>query len=184
MPTSYAHYCSTSLIIPLQELIVSWLKEVSSFMITVYSFCRCLGPNTWNACNINNNVYLYRLCMQRCAPASIRLMDSMQFQMGKKSSRASTCTFISSLLYLCWYVGQILKPAPSLLKSFIDGLKRIYVTKVSPLWSSIEKIGEHGDKASTCSVQCSLQDFAIEGYILECTEYLCHCPSAHARGLL
>ncbi len=62
-------------------------------------------------------VYMYVLCeltlppilMQRCAPASIRLMDNWQFQMG-----------------------QAMKPAVSLFKSFTDALKKLYITKVSP----------------------------------------------------
>ena len=32
----------------------------------------------------------------------------------------------------------------------------------------------HNSVVGTCTTQCSLQDFAIGGYILECAEYLCH----------
>jgi hypothetical protein len=50
------------------------------------------------------------------------------------------------------YVGQILKPAPSLLKSFVDGLKRLYVTKVSQ-YVVLNRLESLGDEAS--SVPCT-----------------------------
>ena len=46
--------------------------------------------------------------LQRCAPASIRLMDNQQF-----------------------HFGAALKPeVKSLLTSFIDGIKKFYITKI------------------------------------------------------
>ncbi|KAL5481873.1 hypothetical protein EMCRGX_G022133 [Ephydatia muelleri] len=50
--------------------------------------------------------FLREVAKQRCAPASIRLMDNFQFQMG-----------------------QVIKPTPSLWASFIDQLKKIYLSK-------------------------------------------------------
>ncbi|XP_003384906.1 PREDICTED: alkyldihydroxyacetonephosphate synthase, peroxisomal-like [Amphimedon queenslandica] len=50
--------------------------------------------------------YMRDVAKQRCAPASIRLMDNLQFQ-----------------------IGQILKPTPSFTTSIIDSIKKIYVTK-------------------------------------------------------
>ncbi|CAH1241220.1 AGPS [Branchiostoma lanceolatum] len=50
---------------------------------------------------------LREIARQRCAPSSIRLMDNMQFQFG-----------------------QALKPqAGSIFTSFVDGLKKMYITK-------------------------------------------------------
>ena len=34
-------------------------------------------------------------------------------------------------MHVFWLIGQILKSAPSLVTSLVDGLKRLYVTKVS-----------------------------------------------------
>ncbi|XP_064396861.1 alkyldihydroxyacetonephosphate synthase, peroxisomal-like [Halichondria panicea] len=50
--------------------------------------------------------FMREVARQRCAPASIRLMDNWQFQMG-----------------------QAMKPAVSLFKSFTDALKKLYITK-------------------------------------------------------
>nr|CAD66418.1 alkyl-dihydroxyacetonephosphate synthase [Suberites domuncula]CAD79441.1 dihydroxyacetonephosphate synthase [Suberites domuncula] len=50
--------------------------------------------------------FMREVARQRCAPASIRLMDNWQFQMG-----------------------QAMKPAASVFKSFTDALKKLYVTK-------------------------------------------------------
>jgi alkyldihydroxyacetonephosphate synthase len=50
--------------------------------------------------------FMREVARQRCAPASIRLMDNSQFQLG-----------------------QVMKPAPSVFTAFTDSLKKLYVTK-------------------------------------------------------
>ena len=65
--------------------------------------------------------YMREVARQRCAPASIRLMDNMQFQIGELQPSPSLT--LSQL-------GQIIKPAPSFTTSIIDSIKKIYVTKV------------------------------------------------------
>jgi alkyldihydroxyacetonephosphate synthase len=50
--------------------------------------------------------FMREVARQRCAPASIRLMDNEQFQLG-----------------------QVMKPAPSVFGAFTNSLKKLYVTK-------------------------------------------------------
>jgi alkyldihydroxyacetonephosphate synthase len=50
--------------------------------------------------------FMREVARQRCAPASIRLMDNEQFQLG-----------------------QVMKPAPSMFGAFTNSLKKLYVTK-------------------------------------------------------
>lgn len=50
--------------------------------------------------------FMREVARQRCAPASIRLMDNTQFQLG-----------------------QVMKPVPSVFGSFTNSLKKLYVTK-------------------------------------------------------
>lgn len=51
--------------------------------------------------------FMREVARQRCQPASIRLMDNEQF-----------------------IFGQSLRPEPSFFRSFFDGIKRVYVTKI------------------------------------------------------
>ena len=69
--------------------------------------------------------FMREVAKQRCAPSSIRLMDNVQFQMGMIS-----CKMSRHLSMSVKFLGQAMKPTQSYMKSFIDSLKRLYVTKV------------------------------------------------------
>ena len=72
--------------------------------------------------------FMREVAKQRCAPASIRLMDNVQFQMGKYMISP---IILNSLVFPYSFVGQAMKSAQSYVKSFVDSLKKLYVTKVS-----------------------------------------------------
>lgn len=67
--------------------------------------------------------FMREVARQRCAPASIRLMDSMQFQMGQE--------YLFVFLFFIICSGQSMKAVPSFAASILDSIKKTYVTKVT-----------------------------------------------------
>ncbi|KPP79573.1 Alkyldihydroxyacetonephosphate synthase, peroxisomal-like [Scleropages formosus] len=79
---------------------------------------------------------LREVAKQRCAPASIRLMDNAQFQFG-----------------------HALKPqVSSIFTSFLDGLKKFYITKVWPRWRRARSSSPQGAPAYPVN-DCSMTQF-------------------------
>ncbi|KAK7810527.1 hypothetical protein U0070_006914, partial [Myodes glareolus] len=88
---------------------------------------------------------LREIAKQRCAPASIRLMDNQQFQFG-----------------------HALKPqVSSIFTSFLDGLKKFYITKFKgfdPNQLSVATLLFEGDREKV--LQHEKQDLGLEYYVV------------------
>nr|XP_026247784.1 alkyldihydroxyacetonephosphate synthase, peroxisomal isoform X3 [Urocitellus parryii] len=91
---------------------------------------------------------LREIAKQRCAPASIRLMDNQQFQFE---------TFFS---------GHALKPqVSSIFTSFLDGLKKFYITKFKgfdPNQLSVATLLFEGDREKVLQHEKQVYDIAAK----------------------
>ena len=126
---------------------------------TIYIYLTCWDYSKWNQVetfyrevsfiHYESFIRVFLSCFlstQRCAPASIRLMDNEQFQLGQWHISPSAPLFSSPCLLtplihlslstfslsltLFLSTGQVMKPAPSMFGSFTNSLKKLYVTKV------------------------------------------------------